>query len=66
MKHRPLPKTIAAVQVGLYTAFRAMRIYAVFVTSRPLSASISTTSSILAAAQHSSKRFLLLLFYLCP
>ncbi len=39
------------VQVGLYTAFLPMLIYAVFGTSRPLSVSTSTTIAILAAAQ---------------
>src|SRR5499425_406440 len=39
------------VQVGLYTAFPPMIIYAVLGTSRVLSVSTSTTLSILAAAQ---------------
>lgn len=39
------------VQVGLYTAFLPMVIYAAFGTSRPLSVSTSTTIAILAAAQ---------------
>jgi SulP family sulfate permease len=39
------------VQVGLYTAFLPMLIYAVFGTSRPLSVSTSTTIAILVAAQ---------------
>ena len=39
------------VQVGLYTAFLPMLIYAVFGTSRTLSVSTSTTIAILAAAQ---------------
>lgn len=39
------------VQVGLYTAFIPMLIYAVFGSSRPLSVSTSTTLAILAAAQ---------------
>ena len=39
------------VQVGLYTAFLPMLIYAVFGTSRPLSVSTTTTIAILAAAQ---------------
>jgi sulfate permease, SulP family len=39
------------VQVGLYTAFLPMLIYAVFGTSRPLSVSTSTTIAILAATQ---------------
>ena len=39
------------VQVGLYTAFLPMVIYAVLGTSRPLSVSTTTTLAILAAAQ---------------
>jgi high affinity sulfate transporter 1 len=39
------------VQMGLYTAFLPMLIYAVFGTSRPLSVSTSTTIAILVAAQ---------------
>src|SRR6516162_9090946 len=39
------------VQVGLYTAFLPMIIYAVFGTSRVLSVSTSTTLAILTAAQ---------------
>ncbi len=39
------------VQVGLYTAFVPMVIYAVVGTSRPLSVSTTTTLAILAAAQ---------------
>jgi len=39
------------VQVGLYTAFLPMLIYAVLGTSRPLSVSTSTTIAILAATQ---------------
>ena len=39
------------VQVGLYTAFLPMLIYAVFGTSRPLSVSTTTTIAILAGAQ---------------
>ena len=39
------------VQVGLYTAFLPMLIYAMFGTSRPLSVSTTTTIAILAAAQ---------------
>ena len=39
------------VQVGLYTAFVPMVIYAVLGTSRPLSVSTTTTLAILAAAQ---------------
>ena len=39
------------VQVGLYTAFLPMLIYAVLGTSRPLSVSTTTTLAILAAAQ---------------
>lgn len=39
------------VQVGLYTAFLPMLIYAVFGTSRPLSVSTSTTIAILVGAQ---------------
>src|SRR3954451_5922719 len=38
------------VQVGLYTAFLPMMIYAVLGTSRPLSVSTTTTLAILAAA----------------
>src|SRR6185295_11219202 len=38
------------VQVGLYTAFLPMVIYAVLGTSRPLSVSTTTTLAILAAA----------------
>ena len=38
------------VQVGLYTAFLPMLIYAVLGTSRPLSVSTTTTLAILAAA----------------
>ena len=38
------------VQVGLYTAFVPMVIYAVLGTSRPLSVSTTTTLAILAAA----------------
>jgi SulP family sulfate permease len=39
------------VQVGLYTAFLPMVIYAVLGTSRPLSVSTTTTIAILAAAE---------------
>ncbi len=39
------------VQVGLYTAFVPMLVYAVLGTSRPLSVSTSTTLAILAGAQ---------------
>ena len=39
------------VQVGLYTAFLPMVIYAAMGTSRPLSVSTSTTIAILAATQ---------------
>jgi len=39
------------VQVGLYTAFLPMVIYALLGTSRPLSVSTTTTIAILAAAQ---------------
>jgi len=39
------------VQVGLYTAFLPMVIYAVLGTSRPLSVSTTTTLAILAAAE---------------
>jgi len=39
------------VEVGLYTAFLPMVIYAVLGTSRPLSVSTTTTLAILAAAQ---------------
>ena len=39
------------VQVGLYTAFLPMVIYALLGTSRPLSVSTTTTLAILAAAQ---------------
>ena len=39
------------VQVGLYTAFLPMVIYAVLGTSRVLSVSTTTTLAILAAAQ---------------
>lgn len=39
------------VEVGLYTAFLPMVIYAVFGTSRPLSVSTTTTLAILAAAE---------------
>src|SRR3954451_16370916 len=39
------------VQVGLYTAFVPMVIYAVLGTSRPLSVSTTTTLAILAAAE---------------
>src|SRR5512136_1369893 len=38
------------VQVGLYTAFVPMVVYAVLGTSRPLSVSTTTTIAILAAA----------------
>ena len=38
------------VQVGLYTAFLPMVIYAVLGTSRPLSVSTTTTLAILTAA----------------
>ncbi len=41
------------VQVGLYTAFLPMVIYAVLGTSRPLSVSTTTTLAILAAAEFS-------------
>ncbi len=40
------------VQVGLYTAFIPMIIYAVLGTSRPLSVSTTTTIAILVAAQY--------------
>src|ERR1700761_1920878 len=53
-----LPKALAyatvaglPVQVGLYTAFLPMVIYAVLGTSRPLSVSTTTTLAILAAAE---------------
>ncbi len=39
------------VQVGLYTAFLPMVVYAILGTSRPLSVSTTTTLAILAAAQ---------------
>src|ERR1700745_1594867 len=39
------------VQVGLYTAFLPMMIYAVLGTSRPLSVSTTTTLAILTAAE---------------
>src|ERR1700752_1047541 len=39
------------VQVGLYTAFLPMMIYAVLGTSRPLSVSTTTTIAILTAAE---------------
>src|SRR5277367_799829 len=39
------------VQVGLYTAFVPMMIYAVLGTSRPLSVSTTTTIAILTAAE---------------
>ena len=39
------------VQVGLYTAFLPMLIYAVLGTSRPLSVSTTTTIAILTSAQ---------------
>src|SRR5271168_5028368 len=39
------------VQVGLYTAFVPMMIYAVFGTSRPLSVSTTTTIAILTATE---------------
>src|SRR5579864_7104993 len=39
------------VQVGLYTAFLPMVIYAVLGTSRPLSVSTTTTLAILTAAE---------------
>ena len=39
------------VQVGLYTAFLPMLVYAVFGTSRPLSVSTTSTIAILAGAQ---------------
>jgi MFS superfamily sulfate permease-like transporter len=39
------------VEVGLYTAFLPMLLYAVLGTSRPLSVSTSTTIAILAATQ---------------
>src|SRR3954464_11602632 len=52
-----IPKSMAyatiaglPVQVGLYTAFLPMVIYAVLGTSRPLSVSTTTTLAILAAA----------------
>src|SRR5262245_32628794 len=52
-----LPKAMAyatiaglPVQVGLYTAFVPMAIYAALGTSRPLSVSTTTTLAILAAA----------------
>jgi high affinity sulfate transporter 1 len=55
-----IPKSMAyatiaglPVQVGLYTAFLPMIIYAVFGTSRVLSVSTSTTLAILTAAQFS-------------
>ena len=39
------------VQVGLYTAFVPMVVYALLGTSRPLSVSTTTTIAILAAAE---------------
>src|SRR5207245_3971684 len=52
-----IPKTMAyatiaglPVQVGLYTAFLPMVVYAVVGTSRPLSVSTTTTLAILTAA----------------
>src|ERR1700750_2026731 len=39
------------VQVGLYTAFLPMAIYALLGTSRPLSVSTTTTLAILTAAE---------------
>src|SRR5262249_25868919 len=39
------------VQVGLYTAFLPMVVYAILGTSRPLSVSTTTTIAILSAAQ---------------
>ncbi len=53
-----IPKSMAyatvaglPIQVGLYTAFIPMLVYAVLGTSRPLSVSTSTTLAILTAAQ---------------
>jgi pimeloyl-ACP methyl ester carboxylesterase len=53
-----IPKSMAyatvaglPIQVGLYTAFIPMLVYALLGTSRPLSVSTSTTLAILTAAQ---------------
>ena len=53
-----IPKSMAyatvaglPIQVGLYTAFVPMLVYALLGTSRPLSVSTSTTLAILTAAQ---------------
>jgi MFS superfamily sulfate permease-like transporter len=44
------------VQVGLYTVFVPMVVYALLGTSRPLSVSTTTTIAILAAAQLARQR----------
>ncbi len=56
-----IPKSLAyatiaglPVEVGLYTVFVPMLVYAVFGTSRPLSVSTTTTIAILAGAQLSA------------
>ena len=44
------------VQVGLYTAFVPMVVYALLGTSRPLSVSTTTTIAILTAAAARARR----------